>query len=185
MIPMKETKDLELRMYFLVPYNISEIQKGIQAGHAAVEYALKFGNTNLFKEFAKNHKTWIILNGGTTNNSFDNPGTLQEVRDVLFRYNSDSLEEINFSFFKEPDLNDALSAICFIADERVFNFTDYPDFREWTWDLSYNDNEFIKSITIEEQKENFPQKYEKWVNEVMGNWANETLRNITRGKRLA
>jgi len=31
----------EYRMYGLVPYNISEIQKGIQFGHAVVEYAQK------------------------------------------------------------------------------------------------------------------------------------------------
>ena len=29
---------LELRMYGLVPYNISPIQQGIQFGHAVVEY---------------------------------------------------------------------------------------------------------------------------------------------------
>ena len=31
-------KKLELRMYGLVPYNISPIQQGIQFGHAVVEY---------------------------------------------------------------------------------------------------------------------------------------------------
>ncbi len=36
---------LEQRMYFFVPYNISEIQKGIQAGHAALQYANLCGHT--------------------------------------------------------------------------------------------------------------------------------------------
>ena len=31
------------------------------------------------------------------------------------------------SLFSEPDLNFALTAVCFIADERVFNYEDYPE----------------------------------------------------------
>ena len=64
---MKCKKDLEKRMYFLVPYNISEIQKGIQCGHAGLDYARKYGNDEDFIDFVDHHKTWIILNGGTTN----------------------------------------------------------------------------------------------------------------------
>ena len=37
---------LELRMYGFVPYNISEIQKAIQFGHAVVEYGLENFHTN-------------------------------------------------------------------------------------------------------------------------------------------
>ena len=33
-----EPEDLEWRMYGIVPYNISDIQKGIQFGHAVQEY---------------------------------------------------------------------------------------------------------------------------------------------------
>ena len=33
-------ENLELRMYGLVPYNISPIQQGIQFGHAKDEYTL-------------------------------------------------------------------------------------------------------------------------------------------------
>ena len=33
--------NLELRMYGLVPYNISPIQQGIQFGHAVIEYGQK------------------------------------------------------------------------------------------------------------------------------------------------
>lgn len=58
------------RMYFFVPYNISEIQKGIQAGHSALEYALKYGRTKEFLDFVENHKTWVILSGGTTRTQY-------------------------------------------------------------------------------------------------------------------
>ena len=40
--------ELEYRMYFLVPYNLSPIQQGIQAGHALQEY-----NNNMSKENLK------------------------------------------------------------------------------------------------------------------------------------
>lgn len=56
---------MKYRMYFFVPCNISEIQKGIQAGHAALEYAFLYGDTDEYKSFIVNDKTWIILNGGT------------------------------------------------------------------------------------------------------------------------
>ncbi len=105
-----------LRMYFFVPYNISDIQKGIQAGHAALEYARIYGLTTLFKNFAKYHKTWIILNGGTTGKN----GTMNDVLLTL------ALNNVPYGYFKEPDLNDAVTAICFICDEEVYDFENYP-----------------------------------------------------------
>ena len=52
--------EFEKRMYFLVPYNISEIQKSIQAGHAALEYAHQYKDDPETWEFVKDHKTWIV-----------------------------------------------------------------------------------------------------------------------------
>ena len=138
---MEENKVLAKRMYFFVPYNISEIAKGIQAGHAALEYARKFSTTDLFKEFVSEHKTWIILNGGTTNDQRDFEGIAQGTLNQI----ADQLQEndIPFSFFREPDLNDALTALCFIVDERVFNTVDYPSFDEFIQNKVENDGESI------------------------------------------
>ena len=126
---IKGEKQLELRMYFFVPYNISPIQQAIQAGHAALEYARKYADAGFFQEFVDYHKTWIVLNGGTTNDQRDFDGvpvgTLNQIGDQL------QDNDIPFSYFREPDLNDALTALCFIADERVFNREDYPDFVNW------------------------------------------------------
>ena len=127
---MKLKKGLEKRMYFLVAYNISPIQQAIQAGHAALEYARKYGDDKDFIDFVDNHKTWIILNGGTTNSHRALGtgillGTLNQCAEDL------SDNNIRFSWFNEPDLNDALTAICLIVDERVFNREDYPDFYDW------------------------------------------------------
>lgn len=112
---------LELRMYGLVPYNISPIQQGIQFGHAVVDYGLQHGMTELYLDWAQNWKTFIILNGGTTN---DNPkwlGTLNQHAQTLGEMN------IPTSCFYEPDLGDQLTAVVFIVDERVFNKDKYPE----------------------------------------------------------
>ena len=64
------------RMYGLVPYNISPIQQGIQFGHAVVEYSNSHFNDSDYKKWSTIDKTFIILNGGTTNNNSTNLGTL-------------------------------------------------------------------------------------------------------------
>jgi hypothetical protein len=136
---------LELRMYGLVPYNISPIQQGIQFGHAVVDYGLQHGMTEQYLDWAQNWKTFIILNGGTTN---DNPkwlGTLNQHAQTLGEMN------IPTSCFYEPDLGDQLTAVVFIVDERVFNKEKYPDpvyqnGLEFEQTNQILQQEFIKSI---------------------------------------
>ena len=110
-------------MYFFVPYNISEIQKGIQAGHASLEYARLFGDTPEFKYFVQSQKTWVILNGGTTMDADvrGNRGTMQEIEEMLWGGG------IPYTSFNEPDLNNALTALCFLAPEQVYDREIYPD----------------------------------------------------------
>ena len=160
------TKQLEYRMYFFVPYNISPIQQAIQGGHAALEYAWLLHNSEEFKNFIP-HKTWIILNGGTTNDVRDADGvplgTLNQIRNELMQHRILATE------FYEPDLNNALTAICFICDERVFNYEDYPDFQDWIG------GEDVPA-TIEDEEE--------WV-KFIGGEKNLFLRELIRGKKLA
>jgi hypothetical protein len=122
----------ELRMYGLVPYNISPIQQGIQFGHAVVEYGLQ-NFTEEYTEWAKIWKTFIILNGGTTNDRVNDSmyvGSLNQHMETLLKAG------VTISVFREPDLGDQLTAVVFIVDERVFNKKMYPDYeyvvREWT-----------------------------------------------------
>ena len=182
-------ESLELRMYFMVPYNISPIQQAIQAGHAALEYAAKYGNTYLFKEFVKNHKTWIVLNGGTTNSNRDETGeylgSLDQISGSLITNN------IKFSYFKEPDLNNALTAVCFIADERVFNYKDYPGIMEFAkermpkilWLETFKNGpwtlESIRTINTE-----IYDIYIDW-QESLGGIKNVFLRELISNKKLA
>jgi hypothetical protein len=51
-------------------------------------------------------------------------GSMQMHRDLL------NENGVLFSEFREPDINDALTGIAFIVDERVFNKEDYPDYEE-------------------------------------------------------
>jgi len=137
---------LELRMYGLVPYNCSPIQQGIQFGHAVVEY----GQTvkalppfeKIYNEWADEWKTFIILNGGTTNNKPNRLGTLNNHLQTL-RDNSILCQD-----FYEPDLGDQLTAVVFIVDERVFNKEKYPDFepKRWPWQNDENYIEWVETI---------------------------------------
>ena len=186
--------DLEKRMYFFVPYNISPIQQAIQAGHAALEYAHKFGKSELFINFINKWKTWIILNGGTTNSKRDfegiSQGTLNQIGDELLK------NKIAFAYFEEPDLNDALTAVCFICDERVFNYEDYPDFINWLLDIKMlpeakeeanknNPDLWVRlKLYPDLQQEMFPEYYQEWI-EFLGGEENIFLRELIRNKKLA
>ena len=153
-------KDLEKRMYFLVPYNISPIQQAIQAGHAALEYAHHYKDDPETWEFVRNHKTWIVLNGGTTNKTrIEETGLLKGSLDnclgELCAFNVENPDnQIKFSYFYEPDLNDALTAICLVVDERVFNREDYPNFKEWCLkhDIFWAEEELLKEKAYKEYK---------------------------------
>ncbi|HPI82020.1 MAG TPA: hypothetical protein PK122_02200 [Candidatus Paceibacterota bacterium] len=196
---------LEKRMYFFVPYNISPIQQAIQAGHAALEYARKYQNDPDFIDFADNWKTWIILNGGTTNSKllkdsetgwYANPrtdeapylGSLDNIAHQLIK------NKINYSLFQEPDLNDALTAVCFIADVRVWNYKDYPEFLDYILKIKMypdalaampDENLVILRGQEEEHlKELFPEYYTEWI-DFMGGEKNLFLRELIRGKKLA
>ena len=113
---------MRYRMYGLVAYQLSgTIHAGIQYGHAVIEYGLKKqGESNNFLDWAENDKTFIILNGGTTN---DNQGRLGSLNTHLETLKSMG---IKVATFHEPDLGDQLTAVVFLVDERVWDEEKYP-----------------------------------------------------------
>lgn len=156
------------RMMGLVPYNISPIQQGIQFGHAVVEYGLQFGDTEEYKKWAREDKTFIILNGGTTNFKYDmndnHIGSLNKHRQLLFDNN------IDFASFFEPDLGDQLTAVVFLVDDRVFDKVNWPDYNgpvyldgnpietdyfEWMWKFDEHENKAQKIVFLREFLKNF------------------------------
>lgn len=187
---LNEEKELELRMYFFVPYNISPIQQGIQAGHALGRYALRYGRhdpQHIIWDFLEKFETWIILNGGTTNDERDfemiPAGSLNLIADQL------QDNDIEFAFMIEPDLNHALSALSFICDERVFNKVDYPNFVDFIIEtLSENEGvDFNIKVRLKSNEElitDYPNTYKTWVRN-MGGIKNAFLRELLNGKKLA
>lgn len=163
---------LELRMYGFVAYNLGSVQKGIQFGHAVVEYS-KFIDqlrelgipehkevVERWIDWRDNHKTFIVLDGGSTNKNLGpNLGNLNLL------YSEISVLTPTIPFY-EPDLGDQMSAFVFILDERVFNEKD--------WSFYYEDKDFIdiKNKWFEQ----LPEKEQI---------ALESLRHLIKGKRLA
>lgn len=140
------------RMYGLVPYNISPIQQGIQFGHAVVEYANLNFNEPEYQHWALNDKTFIILNGGTTNNQFTNDGV---PKGTLNKYMMELHSHgVSLETFYEPDLGDQLTAVVFLVDDRVFDRESWPDYNGtcyidgtpeatefWNWKMKFSENE--------------------------------------------
>lgn len=177
--PRKTDMYLEYRMYGLVPYNLSPIQQGIQFGHGVVEYGQivkGLGKVEtIYNKWANKDKTFIILNGGTTNDSEEYYGSLQKNRDLLLD------NGVQLSEFREPDLNNALTAICFLVDERVFNRELYKDFEPET--IPYSRKKLSKSQLLDLEVRNL-ENHTKWV-EKIGGVKNAFLRDFLKQFKLA
>jgi hypothetical protein len=192
---------LELRMYGLVPYNISPIQQAIQFGHAVVEYGqrvkmpislskLSLNSSQIYDDWADNWKTFIILNGGTTNYKYNEDGsqfgTLNNHLQLLKEHN------VDLAIFNEPDLGDQLTAIVFIVDERVFNRKKYPDFEDWVIDnygdlirSDYYTTSFMMAQQIKTSDKKEDKKvYQQWV-KIVGGEKNVFLRDFLKNFKLA
>jgi len=159
---------LEYRMMGLVPYNLSPIQQGIQFGHAIQEYNndRKYGECSKFNAWRFKHKTFMVMNGGTTRTNPSDPGTMQN--------HVDALQDIignNYATFKEPDLNNALTAVVFLVDERVWDKEKYPEFEDWFW-AKYPLG--LGSTVVDEIKES---DYSKWL-QLLGGEQNVKLREF-------
>lgn len=124
-------------MYVLVLRQLDGINKGIQAAHACLEYALRYGNTEKYQKYINNNKTIIILNGGTS-------------ADLYSIYKDLENNDINFGYFREPDLDNMITAICFLADERVYNEMALKEYFETHVNVAQEDlmscPEYLKAI---------------------------------------
>ena len=151
-----EMTDRTYRMYGLVPYNLSPIQQGIQFGHAVQEYNnwinlyrdINHGMGIAFDKWRNHDKTFIILNGGTTNSNPQRFGTMNK---HLVDATDAGLVAISF---REPDLGDQLTAFVFLVDDRAFDRVAWPDYagetyedgtpeptQFWEWKMKFSDSE--------------------------------------------
>lgn len=177
--PRKTDMYLEYRMYGLVNYQLAgTVHSGIQFGHAVVEYGQLVKDLppyeKIYNKWAQKDKTFIILNGGTTNNNPNSLGTLNNHMLTL------EANDVKFAEFYEPDLGDQLTAVVFLVDERVFNRELYPEFQEEK--LPYGVRKPSKKAEIELGERN-EANYQKWV-EKCGGAKNVFLREFLKPLRL-
>lgn len=154
---------MKYRMYSLVLRQLNPIQKGVQTTHAAIEYANTYFKTAEYQSWSNFDKTLIMLDGGT----------YQEMMKIL-----ETLEtsRCKYQFFEEEDLNNMVTSLIFIADERVWDKATYPDF----------DPDYAEPYLEVDDKGNviMLNPYDKWL-EKIGGKQNEILREIISNKRLA
>lgn len=192
---MNQEYNDKFRLYGLVPYQLTGIQQGIQFGHALQELNNYYrdnpedSNFSDFKTWSEQCKTFIVLNGGTTNDrtvGLDFFGSLNNHKKQL------ELMDINVGTFNEPDLGDQLTAIVFVVPECVYNKKDYPEFWDWEPVIHYAKKEdkshellAFKTDNTEEVSEEIRTFYDNWVLSIMGEkkWAD--LREFLRKFRLA
>lgn len=171
-----DLKKIDNRMYVFVERHLSPLDKGIQSAHAVVEYANLFGEEEEYKLWSRENKTLILLNGGVVSD-------LEKIANDLFE------DEIKFSVFKEPDMNNIITSVAVLVDEKVYNKKDYPDFSIWrdkkypirpmhamycTGDFDVDPNDFTYS-----------KHYSEWLENVIGDKKNAMLRELITSKRLA
>lgn len=113
------------RMYSMVLRQLSPMQKGIQALHAVAEYGQMVKQGHLPKEVNDTYNTWanrdktmIVLDAGISSDLVDAVVFLKE-------------NDIPFTKFHEPDLYGCMTAISFLADERVFDTKTYPSYEDY------------------------------------------------------
>jgi hypothetical protein len=76
-----------MRLYSFVNFYLSSIQQGIQTGHLSVDMVMKYGTQgcneliqrNICEDWARNHKTYITLNGGANADIISTYDTLSEI----------------------------------------------------------------------------------------------------------
>jgi len=108
-----------MRAYFFVNNWLSQIQRGIQVAHCAVEMARYYarhtgvGETRFldFEEWADQHKTMIVLNGGGHADLNDLTGFL-----------SQGPHDLPWGYFKEDreSLNGAVTCVGVVIPERIY-----------------------------------------------------------------
>lgn len=155
-------ENLKYRMYVLVERHLSPLDKGIQSAHAVVEYYNechlwnKKEELKAFDKWANEDKTLILLNGGTV---IGLDKTLE-----LFEENN-----IAYGAFREPDLDNIVTAVAVMADERIFD-DNYMSFDMWR----------LKAL-LNNAYSSCEKEYEKYI----GGHGNVILKEFLNGKKLA
>lgn len=117
-----------MRLYSFVNMYLSPIQAGIQTAHALQELNLKYKDTDfepIIDDWAKNHKTIIVLNGGYQSSIQETINLFDAINDPIVY---PDIPKYPIAFFREENdaLNNALTCAVVILPECVYNFNTNP-----------------------------------------------------------
>lgn len=156
---------LKYRMYCIMLRHLSGINKAVQANHSSVEYIWKYKDVEHIKQYIEEDKTTIMVDGGTH----------QDMVEIHKRFEEAG---IHHTYFIEPDLNDCMTAITVVADERVWDRKNYKSYRDFVDSCMIEDglNPMLSSIR--------PGYIEQWY-EYIGGEKNSILMEILQNKKLS
>jgi hypothetical protein len=121
-----------MRLYTFTNFYLSSIQQGIQTAHVVSELSIKAHP--LYTEWAKDHKTIIVLNGG-------NSKSLQDVYSKLTR-----LVETKYPIAKfnedEQSLNEAFTCVGIVVPAKIYEHYPLKSFK-----LSKAENELSNLLS--------------------------------------
>jgi len=119
-----EQQKQELRAYFFNNMYLPSLHAGIQSQHTTAEMFVKYqwldsecqtdeSDTEILYDWAQNHKTTIVLNGGMS-------GDLQALVELF----ESTQNPYPWGFFKETEyaLNGALTNVGIILPERIYTY---------------------------------------------------------------
>ena len=112
-----------MRLYTFCNYYLSSIQQGIQSAHCLAEMFVRYADlspaNDMLFNWARNHKTIVILNGGNNEELRNTFATLQRLCQVLDYY--------PLAIFNEDasSLNSAVTCVGVIVPEKIYMYNEY------------------------------------------------------------
>ena len=135
---------------------LSDKQIGIQFGHAVVRYIKRNFAMPQCTEWIEFDETFVILNGGSTNNNPDRLGELNLIVETLKQ------NRIIHETFTEVNVGDQLTAVVILVDDRVWNRKKWPDFTPTV----LPEQEFLYKMEFEGWKNKFSD-YKDKIDEIL------------------
>ena len=150
------------RAYFFGNMYLSSIQQGIQAGHVISEMTVKYwldadNQSKIFYDWAKNHKTMILLNGGYAST----------LHDLIDFFDQDD-NPYPWEFFKESEgaLDSALTSVGIVLPEKI-----YEGAAKLRIGLNHSGEERVyreeNTLGFGMNQDSYYEKYTKWEKELM------------------
>lgn len=116
-----------MRLYSFVCFYLSSIQQGIQTGHMAVDLVRRYRDNNGMKhdvqsivsDWADNHKTFIVLNGGDSDNIL---AIHDQIRDLSHKLN------LPYCHFNEPGCIGMTTCVGVVVPEKYYEAKKSSDY---------------------------------------------------------